>query len=106
MKKLVNWANWLTNTNRIGEINDKPSMTVPGQTLSLKELLLRYTRGQDVQVYQPVYAGDDPDFPDHLEYMDPQERLDAARSIQGAIYDAQVRNAQLERAAQDAAKEK
>lgn len=83
--KLVNWQNYATESNRQAEINRLPSKTVPGMTLSLQDLLTRYVRGENVATFTPIYAGDDPDFPIHLERMDEMERTDLARNLGGAI---------------------
>lgn len=58
------------------EIPQGVSMTVPDQTLSLRELIDRYTRGVPVRTHQPVYNGDEdlPDF-ERLDLVD----LDEAR---------------------------
>ena len=46
-----------------GEVNTLPSLTVPDQTLPLRVLLERYTRGQGVVTLQPHFDSDyDPDF--------------------------------------------
>lgn len=45
-----------------GEVNTSPSMTVPGQVMSLRELLDRFTRGLSVTGNRlPVFADDDDD---------------------------------------------
>jgi hypothetical protein len=40
----------------------EPSQTVPDMTLSLQELVERYTRGQSVATFTPVYYGEDEEF--------------------------------------------
>lgn len=46
-----------------GEKNHEPSMTIPDQTLPLKELISRFTRGLPISQFKPVYDenGDLPD---------------------------------------------
>lgn len=63
-----------------------PSKTIPGMTLSLKQLLERYTKGQDVTTFTPSY-NDDPDIPAGIEKMDKFEQLDLARDIRAGIDD-------------------
>lgn len=50
---------------RTGERNTKPSLTIPDQTLSIKELLDRYARGLPIdQGKTPIYHGEE-DLPDY-----------------------------------------
>lgn len=53
----------------------KPSLTVPDQTLPIKEILARYAKGIPVGVKTPIYEGEDSDFPDPrtLDLVDLQE---------------------------------
>lgn len=62
------------------------SMTVPGQTLSLRTLIDRYTRGIDVDMFTPQYDEDDI-IPDGLEYMTEIERKDMARELSEVVSD-------------------
>lgn len=41
------------------------SLTIPDQTLSIREILLRYARGQSISGnnLEPVYLGDNPEIP-------------------------------------------
>lgn len=66
--------------NPIGEVNLIPSQTVPGMTLSLKDLLARYVRGEDVTTFTPVFT-DDAAIPDDLERLDYLDRLSLSRVI-------------------------
>lgn len=54
------------------------SQTIPGQTLSLKQVQERFRRGQSVNVqsYPAVY---NPAFPPDLENLSPLDRKDLAR---------------------------
>ncbi|WNK13245.1 MAG: hypothetical protein [Microvirus sp.] len=66
----------------LGEIYKKPSKTVPDMALSLKDLLERYVRGEDVVTLQPVYT-DDQGIPDGIENLSPIEKL----ALKGEIQD-------------------
>lgn len=55
------------------------SLTVPDQTLPITELIARYTRGQEIFTFQPVYHGEEP-LPD-LVGMDYQDRHELLRDI-------------------------
>lgn len=70
------------------------SMTVPNMTMSPSEILERFTRGQQVATFTPVYRGED-EYP-NIEAMDPMERLDYARSIKEQLEDAKNRPAPAE----------
>ncbi len=70
-----------------------PSQTVPDMTLSLQELVQRYTRGQSVATFTPVYYGEDEEFAD-VSRMDPLERLEYARYIREKI--SETRNSLAE----------
>lgn len=76
---------------RGGEINNKPSLTIPDQTLPIKELLARFAKGLPVGVKVPVYEGEENDMPDpkRLDLVDLQELKEAAKSELKAIADRQ-----------------
>jgi len=74
------------------DVTGQVSMTVPGMTLSLKELLARYVRGEHVNVLQPQFS-DDPDIPDGLERMSEMDRLDLARDLKDGISREQKKRA-------------
>lgn len=67
----------------IGERYTLPSLTVPSQVLSLKEMLERYVRGENVDVFNPVYNGED-ELPD-IERMSEMDRIDAAREMKSEL---------------------
>ena len=75
-----------------------PSQTVPDMTLSLQELVQRYTRGQSVATFTPVYYGEDEEFAD-VSRMDPMERLEYARYIREKIGEHRTSLAEQQRAA-------
>jgi len=64
------------------------SKTVPGMTLSLKDLLARYVRGDSVTVFEPVFTGDADTA--NFEAMDEMDRIDAARQLKDSIADKQA----------------
>ncbi len=76
----------------------EPSQTVPDMTLSLQELVERYTRGQSVATFTPVYYGEDEEFAD-VSRMDPIERIEYARYIREKIAETQTSLAEHTRAA-------
>jgi hypothetical protein len=75
----------------------EPSQTVPDMTLSLQELVERYTRGQSVATFTPVYYGEDEEFAD-VSRMDPIERIEYARYIREKIAETQTSLAEHTRA--------
>lgn len=60
-----------------GEINDEPSATIPDQTLTIREILTRYSRGLPIDQKIPVYDESEEYFPDP-RYMDLAERQEYA----------------------------
>ena len=77
-----------------GEVFVGHSQTIPDMTLPLRTLLERYTRGQSVATFQPVYLGDE-EFPD-FERMTPQERVEYARNLTRSVETLQTRIAEHE----------
>jgi len=76
----VTRATWKPTT----EVFTLPSETVPGQTLSMSELLKRYVRGEAVEVFEAQWGVPD-DVPTDIQYMDKQDQLTMAREIRTAI---------------------
>lgn len=72
-----------------GETFTGPSLTIPDQSLSLKDLLERYVMGQSVETFQGHYNGEDHDVPLGIERMDQLEKLDLARQVRQGIKEAQ-----------------
>lgn len=70
-----------------GETNTKPSLTVPDQTLPIRELLARFAKGLPVGVNTPIYEGEDNDLPDPrtLDLVDLQELKEHAKNEIQAI---------------------
>jgi len=65
-----------------GEINNLPSQTIPDQTLSVRELLVRYAKGLPLDgMKQPIWEGEDGDAidPRRLDLAERQELEIAAR---------------------------
>jgi hypothetical protein len=83
--KVVSWFNVNDDDfkGRGAEYNDQPSVTIPDQSLTMRELVERHVKGRDVAVLTPVYNGEESDV--QIERMDPQERLDYARWLKGRI---------------------
>lgn len=56
-------------------INDEPSLTVPDQSLTVREILDRFTKGIPVDIGMQdnslEYDGDDPSFDDVNPFLDP-----------------------------------
>lgn len=77
MKLIANWFNYALEGNPRGEVFTRPSLTAPGQVLSLQQLLDRLVRGENVTQFNATYS-DDPDLPD-ITGLDEQERLMLAR---------------------------
>lgn len=65
------------------EKNTAPSKTEPNQALSLQELLKRYSRGQSVPTFEPVYD-DDPELPD-LSKLSKIEMMELGKEISSTI---------------------
>lgn len=65
--------------NHKGEINHQPSLTIPDQTMPLKELIDRFTRGLPVTTFKPVYDEDnslpDPRKMDIAEYNEMRKNV-------------------------------
>ena len=57
------------------EVNTLPSMTIPDQTMSIRTIVDRYTRGLPVTGFTPIYDGEEYFMPDPktLDLVDRQE---------------------------------
>lgn len=91
-------------TKQKAENTTGPSLTMPGQTLSLKDLLKNYTRGGAVATLTPVYTSDENgQIPDEIlngpdfEKLTHIERIELARETKAHIAEMQE---QLKLAAQ------
>jgi hypothetical protein len=73
-----------------GEVNNKPSMTIPDQTMSIREIMNRYARGLPIAGEKfPLYEGDDDENLPDLSRMDKIEKIEATRRIQDEVLDIQ-----------------
>lgn len=82
-----------------GEVNDLPSETIPGQSYSIKDLLQRALRGQEIPSYQGDYDEDpslenDPLNQDSLDLVDLQPMMSELHDLQ----EKQAKAAELQRA--------
>jgi len=71
------------------EINEQPSMTVPDQTMSVRTILERYTRGLPVNGWTPMYDEED-DLPDPRT-LDLAERQELAEQFKQEIQNVEAR---------------
>lgn len=74
--------------NNPGERNTKPSITIPDQSLSVKDILSRYARGLPLGGMKiPIYEGENDDMPDltHMDLADRQAYMEAAQEEYEAI---------------------
>ena len=86
--------NYTYEHDRDGENNTLPSLTQPDQTMSLREMILRYSRGQSVPTFKPVYDGEE-DMPDisRMSKIELQElRQDVLGEIQYQRYELKRKN--------------
>lgn len=95
-QKLVTQYNFMQERYGVGEVNVLPSKTVPDMVLPLRTLIERFTRGQQVQQFNPVYLGEDTLVPADLERMDPVDRLIYAQQLRAEIESARKKNYQLQ----------
>lgn len=72
MRRVKNWLN-AEAFPTIGEINRKPSMTVPDQTMSMREILDRFARGLPLGGMKTPIFDEDDDMPD-MRTLDLAER--------------------------------
>lgn len=56
-----------------GEWNDTPSLTIPGQTLTIAEMLTRIQNGQDIQLRNFEYLDGETPFPKIKDLTDVDE---------------------------------
>lgn len=66
------------------ETNKEPSATTPDQSLSLRDMLNRYRRGQSVPTFDPVYDGEEnmPDISTMSKIELEELRMDVLGEIQ------------------------
>lgn len=85
MKKVISMLN-VTETK--GEVNNEPSLTIPDQSMTLKELLVRYAKGLPLaDAKTPIWEGEegfDID-PKRLDLAEVEELAEKAREELKAI---------------------
>jgi hypothetical protein len=80
MAKIVSSFNYVPEA---GEVNNDPSLTVPGMSLTLKEIVERFVRTGELKGFDAVWNGEE-DFPD-ISKMDALEKLDYKRDLEQFI---------------------
>lgn len=79
--KIINYRNYNPDDHK-AFISERPSKTVPGQDMPIRELVDRYVRGQNVETFTPTYTDEiDPTY----FKMDKQDSAMAARHIKRQI---------------------
>lgn len=77
------------------EQNNLPSCTIPDQTMSLRTLLERFTRGLPLPSASgygdPQYYGDDEDYMTDIRHLDLADREEILRNHKTKVYDLQER---------------
>lgn len=92
-KKVRNSLNY-EHTKQRYEKNTMPSQTIPDQSLSVKQILERYTSGRPIgNVYTPIYDGEDFDMPDPRT-LDLAERQELAQEYKDELRDIEERRRQ------------
>lgn len=71
------------------ELSDLPSLTIPDQSMSIRQIMLRYSRGLPIHGADvPMYQGQDIDFDNvlpHYKAMDISERAEFAEKARAYI---------------------
>lgn len=76
---------WSNDHRTIMEVNTKPSLTIPDQSMTIREILERYARGLPLGGQKvPIYNGEDDDMPD-LERLDISEKHELFESVKDEI---------------------
>jgi len=70
--------------NNDNEVNNLPSLTIPDQNLSIRQIIDRYTRGLPIHSFNPVYDGEDYDLPDPRT-LDLVERHELAERLKEEV---------------------
>lgn len=74
-----------------GQVNNEPSMTVPDQSMTLRELLIRYAKGLPLEgAKTPVFEGEDGNEID-IEKLDLAEREELAEMARKELKDISER---------------
>jgi len=69
---------------RNDEVNTLPSLTIPDQNMSIRQIIDNYTRGLPVNAFTPIYDGEDYDLPDPRT-LDLVERQEMAERIKEEV---------------------
>lgn len=87
MTKINNWATYATNKPPTPETANDPSLTVPDQTLSVKELISRHASGRHVTVLTGSYqeSGEYDELLAHVSTMSEIERIEYAKTLQDEV---------------------
>lgn len=102
MNKVRNWFNYQEKRLPTPETANLPSLTVPDQTLSLKELIQRHASGREVTALVGSYqeTGDYDHLLAHIEGMSEIDRIEYSRKLKKevreglAAYQADTENRQ------------
>ena len=79
------------------EINNKPSMTIPDQTMSIRTILERHSRGLPIDGMKiPIYDGEENDLPDWRR-LDLAERQELAHLYSNEIKDIKNRYSKVDK---------
>ncbi len=92
-QKVKNWYNFEPSDIRGEDCSLEPTKTIPNQTMSLKDLISRFVRGQDVVTLEPVYGIDEEgnevlQLPE-IDKMDQMERLEYLENVKDLIKEEQ-----------------
>lgn len=89
---------WTNYVQEQFEVNDKPSMTIPDQTMSIREILTRYARGLPLGGGQDVYYDEEDEMPD-IRTMDLTDIADMRDEYlqRKAMYDEKIEKAKSEK---------
>lgn len=80
-----------------GEVNTLPSETIPDQSMSVREILLRHSRGLSAGGGRvPIYEGEE-EFMPELANMDLAERQEYLEGIRDEIVEIKAKMAEAER---------
>jgi hypothetical protein len=74
----------------VGEENNEPSMTVPDETMSMREILVRYAKGLPIDGGRNVYYDENDDLPD-IKTLDLAERQQLAEQYKQEIESIKTR---------------
>lgn len=93
MKKVKNWLN-ADEFEVVGEVNDLPSMTVPDDSMSIREILDRFARGLPIDGFRVPMYDEDNDMPD-IRTLDFAERQQLAEMYENELEALQARRSAL-----------